>query len=232
MKRHLKRLGIPESWPSKKKGITFITKPKPGPHKQEECITLLVLMRDLLKIGKTSKEIKKILNSNAVLVDNVIRKDHRLPLGVMDVISIPSLNKYYRLILNKKGKFELLPVKKEDSSEKICRIANKTIMKKKKLQLNLYDGKNIAVDKDVYKVGDSVIISNNKVKKHLKLEKGAVIYIVSGKHTGEIGKLDSIKKYNGVTKDTVVISVGKDKIETSKNHVFVIENELDARSKA
>lgn len=232
MIRHLKRLCMPKSWPSKRKGIMFITKPMPGPHKQNESITLLVLMKDLLKLGKTSKEIKKILNNNSILVDNKIVKEHRYPLGVMDIISIPSLNQYYRLILNKKGKFELLSIKKEDSSEKICKITGKTIMKKGKLQLNLYDSKNITVDKDSYKVGDSVVVVNKKIKKHLKLEKGAVIYIVSGKHIGEIGKLEEVKKYNGITKDTIVISIDKNKIETSKDHAFVIENESDARSKA
>lgn len=229
MKRHLKRIGMPKSWPTKRKGIKFIAKPRPGPHNTKEGITINVILKDVLKIAKTKKEIKAILNTNAFLVDNVVRKDYRFPLGVMDAISIKDKN--YRLVLNKKGKFKVLPIKKEEAKEKIAKIIGKKQLKKKKIQINLYDGKNILVDKDEYKVGDSVLISDNKIKKHLKLEKGSLIYITGGKHIGEIGKVEEIKKHKGITKDTITISANKKKIETSKDYAYVIENESDARSK-
>ena len=229
MRRHLKRLGMPKSWPTKRKGIKFVVKPRPGPHKQNECIPISILLKDVLKMVKTLKEVKKILNTNTFLVDGKVRKDYRLPLGVMDMISIE--NKYYRLVLNKKGKFDLLPISKEKASEKISKIIGKKIINKNKFQINLYDGNNILVDKDTYKIGDSVIISDKKIKKHLKFDKGSIIYIIGGKHIGEIGKLEEIHSYKEVTKDTIMISVGKEKITTSKNYAFVIENESNARSK-
>lgn len=229
MRRHLKRLVMPKSWPTKKKGIKFIARPRPGPHKLAESITPNIILKDLLKLAKSTKEVKLILNSNTFLVDGKIKTDLRLPMGIMDTLAVD--NKFYRLVTNKKGKFVLLPITKEQSEEKIAKIIGKKVIKKKKTQINLYDGKNILVDKDSYKVGDSVIVSNNKVKKHLKFEKGAIIYITGGKHTGEIGKLEEVKQHKGITKDTIVISSGKDKIETSKNYAYVIENESNARSK-
>jgi small subunit ribosomal protein S4e len=229
MKRHLKRIGMPKSWPTKRKGIKFIAKPRPGPHKQKECITIRILLKDILNLAKTSKEVKRILNTNTFLVDNIIRKDSRFPLGVMDTILVN--NKHYRLILNKKGKFKLLPIKKEELQEKISKIIGKRILKKKKTQINFYDGKNLIVEKDSYKPGDSVILSKKVIKKHLKFEKGAIIYITGGKHIGEIGKLEEIKKHKGITKDTIIMSVDKKKIETSKDYAYVIENESNARSK-
>lgn len=230
MRRHLKRLGMPKSWPTKRKGIKFVVKPRPGPHKQSNCIPVNILLKDILKIAKKQKEVKKVLNTNSFLVDNKIRKDIRFPLGIMDTISID--NKDYRLIINKKGKFDLLTITKEKASEKISKIIGKKILKQKKIQINLYDGKNLIVDKKLYKTGDSVIVLKNKIKKHLKFEKGAIIYLIGGKHIGEIGKLEDVKKFKAATKDIIVINVGKTKIETSKDYAFVIENESDARSKA
>lgn len=229
MRRHLKRLGIPKSWPVKRKGITFTAKPRPGTHKQKECITVIALLRDVLKIGRNLSEVKKILNTNSFLVDGKIRKDHRFTLGLMDIITLTDKN--YRLIINQKGKFALLSVSKEEAKEKISKITDKKILKKGKVQINFYDSKNLLVDKDNYKVGDSVIISANKIKKHLKFEKGAVIYITGGKHIGEIGKLEEIEQHKGVTKDTIIISSGKNKIKTSKEYAFIIENESNARIK-
>lgn len=229
MKRHMKRLCMPKSWPTKRKGMKFVAKPRPGPHKQSECITISVVLKELLKVAKTLKEIKFILNSNSLLVNNKIRKDPNFPLGIMDTIYLD--NKYYRLIKNKTGKFELLVITKEQFAEKILKIIGKKVLKKNKKQINLCDGKNIIVDKDLYKIGDSVIISSNKIKKHLKLEKGALIYLEGGKYTGKIGKLEAIKKHYGITKDNIIISLGKNKIETSKEYAYVIENESDARSK-
>ena len=220
---------MPKSWPSKRKEKKFIIRPCPGPHRLEKSMPLGVLLKDLLNITKLSREIKKILNSGVILVDDRIRKNPRFPIGVMDTISLK--NDYYRVIFNKGGKFELLKIKKEEASEKFCKIINKTILKKGKVQINLYDGKNIIVEKDGYKVGDTVVVSNNKIKKHLKFEKGALIYIDGGKHIGEIGKLEEIKKYPGAIEDKILVHVGKNKIETSKEYAFVIENESNARNK-
>lgn len=218
---------MPKSWPTKKKGIKFIARPRPGPHKLKESITISVLLKDILNLAKTSKEVKRILNSSSFLVDNKVRKDPRFPLGIMDVITIGKDN--YRLILNKKGKFELLKIK--DAQSKISKIIGKKVLSKNKTQINLYDGKNIIVEKDSYKPGDSIIISKKEIKKHLKLEKGAMVYITGGKHIGQIGKLEEIKKHKGITKDTITLTVGKNKIETSKDYAYVIENESDARNK-
>ncbi len=229
MKRHLKRLAMRKSWPTMKKGIKFIINPNPGPYKKEESIPISILLKDILKLAKISKEVKKILNKNVFLVNGIIRKDPHFPLGVMDIISIG--DKHYRLLLNKKSKFIVLPIKKEESIEKISKIIGKKILKKKKIQINLYDSRNIIVEKDSYKTGDSLIISNNKIKKHLKFEKGAVIYIIGGKYIGEIGKLEEIKKHKGITKDAIIIDSGKKKIKTSKNYAFVIENESNATIK-
>lgn len=220
---HLKRLSAPKSWSIQRKGVTFITKPNPGPHKLKESMPLNILMRDLLKQSKTTRETKTILNKGLVLVDNIVRKNHKLPVGVMDIISIPTLNQYYQVLYNKHKKFILNPIKKEQAQEKTNKITNKKILKGKKIQINLYDGKNILVSKDTYKVGDSIIIKDKKITKHLKFEKGAKIYLLKGKYTGFTGILESVKQFNGRSPDIITLNVGKEKIQTKKDYAFVIQ---------
>jgi len=66
---------------------------------------------------------------------------------------------------------------------------------KGKTQLNLFGGKNILVDKDVYKVGDSLLLdlAKTKIQDHLKLEKGHQIVLTGGKNIGEAGEISKIE---------------------------------------
>jgi len=223
---HLKRRRLPKSLPVKiRKERKYIARPLPGPHKLLSSITLSTLLKDLLNHATTTKEAKLILNQGRLLVDGIVRKEHRFPVSLMDIISIPDLNEYY-IILYKQGKLSAIPITKEDSNSKPCKIIGKTIIKKGKLQLNLYNGKNTIVDKDSYKVGDSVILSEKAIKKHLKLEKGALVYLTEGKHKGVTGTLDELQHFQGLTKDRVILKVNNKKIITRKDYAFVINKEF------
>lgn len=223
MKKHLKRLAAPKSWPIQRKGIKFIAKPLPGPHKLNESITLNVILKDILKFAQTTKEVKRILNQGKVLVDDIKIKEHRLPIGIMDIISIPSMKKYYKVLYSLNGKFTLQEIKEIDAKEKISKIIGKKILKGKKTQINLYNGKNILVSKDTYKVGDSLVLNKNKIIKHLKLEKGAKVYITIGKYKGLEGTIEDIKKFNGNSPDIITVKIKNKKIKTKKDFAFVIK---------
>ena len=229
-KQHLSGLNAPKSWGIKRKEIKWVVRPNPGPHKLKECIPLNLLVKNLLKYAKTTREVKSILNKGEIIIDKKVRKDHKFPLGIMDVLEIPKLNEYYRIFLDNKNKFVLAKIKKEDTNLKPFKIIDKTNLKNKKIQLNLYGGKNLITDKDIYKVGDTLIIdlNNNNIKSHLKLEKGSLIYLIGGKHKGEIGNLESIEKPKGISGRTeIVLDIGKRKINTLKEHAFVINKDLN-----
>jgi len=219
---HLKRLTVPTSWSIKKKETTFIARPMPGPHKKGECIPLGLVLKDFLHLANTTREVKKILQQGFVHVDGVPRKDHHFPVGVMDSITIPSLNQSYTVLYSTKGKFifkklEAIP------KEKCCKIIGKHILPKKRVQINLYDGRNVLVEKDSYAVGDTVVVSDGKIKRHLKCEKGAVVYLTGGKHIGTMGKLLEIKKFKGIENDRIIMETKEGKIETLKDYAFVME---------
>jgi small subunit ribosomal protein S4e len=223
---HLKRLTSPKSWDIKRKETIYIAKPSPGPHKLKEGITLNLMLKDILNLSTTRRETKKILNAGMVQVDYITRKDNAFPVGYMDIITLPTIKEVYRVVYTKKGKLTLQKLK-TDPKEKLCKIINKKILPKKKIQINMYDGKNIIVTKDTYKVGDTVALHEGKITKHFKLEKNAWVYLIGGKHIAESGKLLEIKKSEGVEKDRIIIQAKDNKIETLKKYAFVIEKPFE-----
>ena len=219
--RHLKRLTAPKTWDIKRKGTKFVTKLLPGPHSLDTGMPFGVLLRDILKYGNNLRDIKKILNTNEVKIDGKTRRDVRYPVGLFDAIEFKSINECFRIILSRKGKIELIKIKKEEALLKPCKITGKTIVRGK-LQLNLYDGKNILVDSAAYKVGDTLLLAlpEQKISKHLKLDKKSAIFLTGGKHMGEIGNVEDIIENRIIYKDK-----DGNLIETSKKYAFVVGDE-------
>ncbi len=220
---HLKRINAPKSWPIKRKENKFIVKPLPGPHKLKECMPLSVLLREILKLSKKKRDIKTIINNKNILINDKVRNNFRFPVGIFDTISISELNKYYRVIYNKKGKLTLEDINKEEKDYKISKITGKTILKKGKIQINLYDGSNIIVEKDNFKVRDSIVIKENKIVKHIKFIKDSLVYLIGGKHIGSKGKIVELKKYPGIAKDVLVFNIDGKTHETLADYAYVIE---------
>ncbi len=219
-KKHLKRLNTPNTWDIQKKGLKYIKRPLPGPHGFNEGVSLTVLLRDILKIAKTYKEVKNILHNHEVLIDGVKRKESKFIVGFMDSIKIPLTKENFRVVLNKKGKLCVIKIDEKESKLKICRIKGKK-MHKGKLQINLSDGRNVLLDKKECKVGDSVLIEvpKQEIKEVIKLDKGSFVFLIGGKHKGALANVDGIK-------DKVMKCKSKDGVfETSKRYAFVIGKE-------
>ena len=215
--KHLSRLASPKKWGVKKKGLKWIAKPKSGAHSIENGIHLLSIFRDMLKYAQTAKEVKKILSNQEIFVDGIRRKDIRFIVGLMDIIFIPKTKESFRVLLTNKGKLTLVSIKEAEANLKPCKIIGKTPIKKK-IQLNLFDGKNILVDKADYKVGDTLLIEvpSLKIKDSFALTKGNQLYLTGGKHIGENGVLQEIDDKN------IIIKKNKQLIKTSKKYAFVI----------
>ncbi|MBI2658582.1 30S ribosomal protein S4e [Candidatus Woesearchaeota archaeon] len=217
-KGHIKRLAAPKTWHIKRKKIKYITKPMPGTHSMETGTSLNILLKEILNYANTTREAKKILNSNDIRVDGKTRKNFRFPVGIFDTIGFTSTDEYFRIILNKKGKLGIIKIKKDEALLKPCKIVGKTMVNGK-LQLNLFDGKNILADDKAYKVGDTLLLAlpQDKISKHLKLGKNSTIFLAGGKHIGETGNVENI------VEDKVVYKDAKGNlIETSKKYAFVV----------
>ncbi len=219
MGRHEKRVAVPTSWPITRKTHHWVVGANAGPHSKETGIPLLVVVRDMLKLANNSREARRIINEGAIFVDGKARSDYKHIVGLFDIVSIPSTNEYYRILLDAQNRFKLY--KEGADALKLCRINNKTTVKKGAVQLNLHDGSNLLASND-YKTFDTVLLGHDrKIVKHIAYKPGNLAMVVGGEHSGEIGKIKQIRKVRGSGTNMVAISNERE-FETIEDYVFVI----------
>ena len=216
---HLKRQGIGKFWPIKRKGTTYLAV---ATHNQKESIPLVVVLRDVLKIIRNKKELQRILNEKQVLINQKEIRETNYPIGIFDKISLISAKKYYtaRLSENKKMIFEEISAK--DAETRTYRVMDKKILRGKKTQVNLGQGKNILSDEKV-NIGDSMILNlkDDKIKKVIPMEKGKNGYVIHGKHAGISGNIEDIIERGG--KKLARILKDKEKINVWIKNIIMIE---------
>lgn len=217
---HLKRIAAPKTWPILRKEKVFVAIGK-SPHKLELSLPLITIFRDLLKIANNAREIKKIISEKNIVINNKIVKDVRFRAGLFDRIYVKKLEKYFSLYLTEKGKLEVKEISKEKSEFKPCKIIGKKILKGKKTQINCFDGRNFIVNSEKFKVGDSIVLDlkNNKIIKHLSMEKGNFALVIKGKNKGAYGRIESINDVN----NTATLDLKNKKITIPKKDLFVLE---------
>ncbi|MEM0303138.1 MAG: 30S ribosomal protein S4e [Archaeoglobaceae archaeon] len=217
---HQKRLSAPKTYKIPRKAGKWVIRVSPGPH-DKTAIPLAVVLRDLLQLADTAREARKIISAGEVLVDGVVRRDYRFPVGLFDVVSILKLDQSYRVLFDEKGRYVLKEI--EDSDRKLYKITNKTVVKGGKIQLNLFDGSNI-LGTNEYKTKDSILlkIPEKQILDHLKFEEGAMIMIIGGTHAGEIGRVKSYKIVRGSGSNLVTVETPVGEITTIEDYVFVV----------
>ncbi len=220
MKNHLKRVAAPKLWRIDKAAKTFIVRPKAGAHPLTHGMALGVLLRDSLHLAGTMAEVQKILRENEVLVDGIRRKEYRYIVGLFDVVSLPALKKQYRIVLTAQRGVELIEIPSSEKDTKVCKIVGKSTLPKGKIQLHLHDGRNIISSQHVA-VGDSVVITvpAAEIKQVLPLQRGAAVYIRTGRRVGDVGIVQDLKglqaAYGGE----------QGTVETVRRHLFVVGKE-------
>jgi len=208
----------------------------PGPHPKNACLPLAIVLRDILKVVNSKRELKYILNNQEVKVDGRTRKELNFPVGLMDVIEIPKIDKFYRIIpFEKKG---LLPLEIESSEKdfKLCKIINKTMLKGKVLQLNLHDGRNILINQSDSEEGEEVLnpndfktkdtlkisIPDQTILDHYKFEENKIGLVVKGRFIGKLGKISEIFVRFGPNASIVTLEELGEPFQTLLDYVFVI----------
>lgn len=221
MSDHMKRLTAPKAWPIKRKSSVWVTKQSPGAHRIGESMPASLVLRDLMGICDTAREAKRVIGNRELRVDGKAVKDPKAPIGIMDVIEVPKMGIAYRMLLTDKGKLTVVPIEADEAAFKICRIEDKTLVKGGRFQLNLSGGRNILIDADDYKVGDSlrVEVPDQKVAGHYPLVEGATAYVTSGSQVGKVKTVKAVKVVKGSASNVVVFDDGN---ETTACNVLVI----------
>ena len=222
---HLKRLAMPRSWPLPRKTNIWVTRARSGAHALERCMPINVVLRDVLGVARSTREVRRILHDGLVKVDGRVVKDYKRGVGLMDVLSVGN-DDYRRCVLDTNGKLRYRRISAEEATYKVCRIENKVTVKGGKTQLNLHDGRNILTDSaSQYKTGDSVKISlpDQEIIDHIVFGEGTKCYLVGGVH---IGSMSSVTSYI-VKRSSMPNEVEFDGFGTIARNVFAIgDNEL------
>jgi small subunit ribosomal protein S4e len=161
-----------------------------------------LVLRDILGVAQTRKEGKLILAQGKVLVDGKVVKKDDFPVGLMDVISMPDSDKYYRIMPSHKGLI-LTPISKEQSTTKLVRVEDKTTVHNG-VQIALHDGTNMLIkvvdpknpQEVTYETFDilKVTYPEKQVVQSLKTKEGNLAVITGGKNIGKQGKIIEIEK--------------------------------------
>ncbi len=215
--RHLKREAVPKNWPVPRKGTTFVVRPNAN---LERGIPVLIAVRDLLKIAKNRKEVKKAINAKNVLVNGKVPKDEKNSISLGDIVTIVPAKKNYKLSLKENGKFTLEEISEKDSGRKISKVVGKKILRGKKTQLNLNDGRNLICDKEC-KINDSVLIDfkSKKIAKVLPLKEKSSVMVFAGKHAGKVGEIEKLKPERKMAS----VKTEKGKINVLIKQLMVVE---------
>ena len=201
-------------WPVAKKGTKYVAK---SSHNNSNSVPLAVLMRDVLKLVRTTKELKKVLNEKQIKVSGKEIRDTNYPIGLFDMITAG--DKTFRVILGGNKKFKMEESK--DDGTKVIKIVGKKNLGKKGIQFNLMDGRNV-LSNEKANVGDSVIYNYNdaKISKIIKMDKGSEGFVIKGKHAGVRGKIVDIVEQGG--KKIAVINDDKEKINVWVKNVIAM----------
>jgi small subunit ribosomal protein S4e len=169
--------------------------------------------------AKTRKEVKYLLRNGNVKINSVMRKDENFPVRIFDTISF-SDGKNFRLAIES-GKFRLIEISSSEADKKVVKIIGK-MMKGKNIQMNLQDGQNFLV-KEKFALGDSAVVNlkARKVEKILPLKEGSNIEVVSGKYSGEKGKLKKIEQLE--RKKVFVVKLNDKEVGLPLSTLLVIE---------
>lgn len=197
---HLKSLAAPRYFP--KKGTVFTVSPRPGPHPKKRCIPILIAVRDLLKYVDDAATARKLISSGKFLVDGRTVKDLRFPLGLMDVLSVPTTGEHYRVLIKPgKGLF-LFKITEQEAGFKICQVVRKNHVKGGGMMVGFHDGRTILFKENnldegrEIKILDGVklAVPSQEILEKRKFEVGNYAYIHTGARAGLHGRIVKTRK--------------------------------------
>ncbi|KAJ2865853.1 40S ribosomal protein S4 [Coemansia aciculifera] len=223
-KKHMKRLNAPKHWMLDKLTGTYAPKPSSGPHKQRECLPLIIFLRNRLKYALNGREVRSILMQRLIKVDGKVRTDSTFPTGFLDVISIEKTDEHFRLIYDIKGRFTVHRINEEEAKFKLGKV--------RRVQLGqggipfavTHDGRTIRYPDPLVKVNDTVKIDleSGKIVDFIKFEVGNVAMVTGGRNMGRVGIVTHRERHHGGFDIVHVKDVKERSFATRLTNVFVI----------
>ena len=230
--KHLKRYAAPRALKLSRKSYPWVVKPAPGPHPRESSLPLRILLRDYLSFARVAREADRILAEGHVIVDGKARQDPKFPVGLMDVLQLPALNRNYRLLLDHRGRLIPREIDQTEILVKLCKVVRKDIIRGKRVQVTLHDGKTLVGDFGAFKPSDGVKLAlpDLRVLERFPLEKGSTALVTGGKNVGKLGQITNIKLIAGTQPNIVTLEAQGETFQAPEHYVFVVGKEKPAIS--
>lgn len=219
-------------------GGIYAPRPSAGPHKLNECVPLVLILRNRLKYALTRREVIMIAMRRLLKVDHKIRTDPNFPAGFQDVVSIEKTGETYRLLYDVKGRFVLHKIPEKEASYKLLRVVRVGTASKASIGRNpfltgqsaaipyvvTHDGRTIRYPDPLIKVNDTVKfeISSGKILDFVKFDVGNLAMITRGANIGRIGVIVAQEKHAGSHTIVHVKDKNDKQFATRAENVFVI----------
>ena len=223
-KKHLKRLNAPSHWMLDKLSGTYAPKPSTGPHKERECLPLIIFLRNRLKYALNGKEVTTILQQRLIKVDGKIRTDANYPAGFMDIVTIDKTGENFRLVYDTKGRFAIHRVTDEEASYKLLKVRRIQLGTRGIPYLVSHDGRTIRYPDPLIKLNDTIKydIETGKVTDLIKFEPGQMCMITGGRNVGRVGIITDREVHHGGY-DIIHVKDALDRsFATRMSNVFII----------
>lgn len=213
---YIKRLNAPKYFSVHRKEHAYVIKQNPGRHTLQKSIALTLVL-DKLELAANRSESAKIIKSSLVSVNGKVVKDPKFPVGLNDIVQIGPDK--YMLSVNERGQILI----EKGRIGQVYKVVGKYKYKDNSTMVRLHDGSIRKSTNDV-KVNDSVSVSENKISKVIKLDKGSKCQIIDGVHVGKAGKITDIREGNiHKQKSVVVEQMNGESFETLVKNIIIVE---------
>lgn len=220
----MKRLAAPSHWLLDKLSGKYAPKPSPGPHKQRECMPLIVFIRNRLKYALNGRETKAIVMQRLIKVDGKVRTDPTFPAGFMDVISIEKTGEHFRLIYDTKGRFTIHRITDEESGYKLAKVRRVQLGAKGIPYLVTHDARTIRYPDPAIKVNDTVKIDleTGKITEYIRFDTGCICMVTGGRNMGRVGVITHRERHDGGFDIVHIKDAVDNTFATRLSNVFII----------
>lgn len=230
--RQLKREASPAFWPIDRKRLTWTPRTHPGPHPRINSIPMVMVLREILGQARTAREAIHIISSGKVKVDGKVRRDHRFPVGLMDVLQIQGATQAFRILPRPNVGLTPTPIDAKESGFKLCKIIGKRNIPGGRTQLNLHDGRSMIIEandsrqktSEEYGVGAAIQLGvpGQKILAQVPFKAGALGLVVNGRNQGLAGKIESITPGTHARDRSVRIQAAGGSFETPAAYVIPV----------
>ncbi len=189
---HLKRNEASTKLPITRKGTTYVVR---AVSNVNNSVPVLIALRDILKLAKTSREVKAMMHSGLLKLNGRKIKSQNESIQLFNILEA---GKHYQLSLLPTKKFTFEEIK--NPSSRLVKVTGKKLLSGNKIQLNLHDGSN-TISKEKISINDTLHLDfSGKITSHIQFEKAKDVFILSGKYAGLKGTLHSVINGNAKIK--------------------------------